>query len=503
MKTNIHVNVLINIIRTATLLILSFITFPYVCRVLGDTNLGIYTWANSFVYYFLILARISIPNIATREIVKVKDNPKLLSQKTQEFFIIQAVTTLLSFAIECLILFTVPLFKENQGTVYDYQAIILILSINFLAGVFSFEWIYTALEKHLYTAIRSMIILCIVDTIIFVAIRYPESIALYAACTISVTILTVVSNLIYLPKLVKFYKVERYNFKQYFRPIFILFLITLIIALYEKSDTFVLGFLDESKSSVGDYAVGIKGIEIIIGIITALSGVFMPRATYYVSKKDQQNFINLTKYSANIAFFIVVPAIASMCGMAEPITSLISGSYASEGFLEASNVLIALSSMMLTYSLSNILYTQVLIPLKKEKYYLYALSVGVTLDILLSVLFGLLVFKDSPALGVALATAISDFIVLIILLFLVQKEIKLTILSWNNLKIIAGGIIVFLLAYFLGPYIQEVLFIYTGDVLSRVFELITIVILGGIIYVLFLILTKENLIRSMLKLDRH
>ena len=100
MKTNIHVNVLINIIRTATLLILSFITFPYVCRVLGDANLGIYTWANSFVYYFLILARISIPNIATREIVKVKDNPKLLSQKTQEFFIIQAITTLLSFGVE-------------------------------------------------------------------------------------------------------------------------------------------------------------------------------------------------------------------------------------------------------------------------------------------------------------------------------------------------------------------------------------------------------------------
>ena len=282
-----------------------------------------------------------------------------------------------------------------------------------------------------------------------------------------------------------------------------MFLITLIIALYEKSDTFVLGFLDESKGSVGAYAVGIKGVEIIIGIITALSGVFMPRATYYINKNDQQNFINLTKYSANIAFFIVVPAIATMSGMAEPITSLISGSYINDNFQEASKVLIALSSMMLTYSLSNILYTQVLIPLKKEKYYLYALGAGVCLDVILSVLFGLLIFKNSPALGVALATTISDFVVLLILLFLVQKEIKLTILSFNNLKIIFGGIIVFLLSYFLGPYIQEVLFIYTGDVLSRVFELITIVLLGGIIYILFLVLTKENLIRSILKLDRR
>ena len=92
---NVRANVLINLIRTLTMTILSFITFPYVTRALGDSVFGTYTWANTFVYYFLILARISIPNIAIRECAKVKDNQELLNKTVQEFFLMQAVMTLI------------------------------------------------------------------------------------------------------------------------------------------------------------------------------------------------------------------------------------------------------------------------------------------------------------------------------------------------------------------------------------------------------------------------
>ena len=51
---DIRVNVIINLIRTLTMTALSFITFPYVTRALGDQVFGLYTWANTFVYYFLV-----------------------------------------------------------------------------------------------------------------------------------------------------------------------------------------------------------------------------------------------------------------------------------------------------------------------------------------------------------------------------------------------------------------------------------------------------------------
>ena len=79
MKNNIRINVIVNIIRTLVLTLLSFITFPWVCRYLGEAVVGTYTWANTFVAYFLILAKIGIPNLAVRECVKVRHDKELLS----------------------------------------------------------------------------------------------------------------------------------------------------------------------------------------------------------------------------------------------------------------------------------------------------------------------------------------------------------------------------------------------------------------------------------------
>ena len=58
--SNVRANVVINLIRTLTMTILSFITFPYVTRALGDQVFGLYTWANTFVYYFLIHDKSSV-----------------------------------------------------------------------------------------------------------------------------------------------------------------------------------------------------------------------------------------------------------------------------------------------------------------------------------------------------------------------------------------------------------------------------------------------------------
>lgn len=489
MKNEIRSNVVINLIRTVTMMILSFITFPFVCRILGDEMVGLYSWATAFVYYFLILARISIPNIAVRECVKVRKDPEKLAHKTQEFFILQAVTTLLSFGLMCIVVFSigVPDFSDPL-----HRALIFVLSLNFLTGVLSFEWVFTALEKHTYMAIRSIVIATVVDILVFAFVIYPDGVLLYAFFSILTTVLTVISNLIYLPKLVKFKKTGPYNFKQYFPLLGVLFLISIVVAIYDKTDTFILGFIDESKASVGTYSVAMKAVEMVIGIITALSTVFMPRAIYYYQKGDEKQFRNLNKYSTNICLLIVVPAIALMIGLAYPITRLIAGP---EGYANADIVLIALVSLMLTFSLSNIVYTQILIPLKKEKYYLVSMLTAAIVNAGLSVLFGLVVFKDNPAFGVALGTAITDLLLIIVLSSLSWKESKHIILNINNLKILVLGIIIGVASFFLSPLLIKAF----GENETGYFLDLIIIFAGSlVIYIVGLIISKEKLTRSII-----
>lgn len=503
MKTSINTSVVVNIIRTLTMTILSFITFPYVCRVLGDTALGAYSWVSAFVYYFFILARISIPNIAVRECVKVKDDPAKLSIKVQELFIIQAIMTLISFALMSVVVFVVPAFKASEGLSYDYQTLVFVLSLNFLTGVLSFEWIFTAFEKHTYMSIRSIIIYMLSDILIFIFIKNPGHVTLYAFFTIIGTILIVVSNLIYLPKLVKFKKEEPYNFKQYMPVLAILFVISIVAAVYDKTDSFILGLIDTSKASVGSYSVAMKGIEIVIGVTTSLSMVFIPRATYYYEKNDEKQYLNLNKYAVNIATFIVVPAIATMAALASPITALISGSYSSGGYKDANIVLIALTFLMLTYSVSYIIYTQILIPKKKEIIYMWSMLVGFILNIGLSLLFGLVFFKDSPAIGVAIATSIADAIVLILMFIFTWKDSRALFFNINTIKIVSFGAIIFVLSFFLAPFLEKLLINVVSLEASYILEIVTVVLIDAVIYLVGLFLVKEKLITSIIKRRAH
>ena len=235
MNDRTRTNVIINISRTLVLTILSFMTFPWVCRYLGSAQVGIYTWCNTFVLYFLVLAKVGIPNLAIRECVKVKDDKEKLSNKVQTFFLIQMITTLLSFGLMCSLVFTVPDLKNNNEVIF-------LLSINFLSGAFSFEWLFIALEKQFYMSVRSIAVLALSTLLIIIFVTNPGDIYIYALITASVTLVTTIANLIYSKKFISYKKTMPYEFKQYIKPLLVLFSITLIISFYNQTDTFIFLF---------------------------------------------------------------------------------------------------------------------------------------------------------------------------------------------------------------------------------------------------------------------
>lgn len=499
-KDNVRINVIVNLIRTFVLTILSFVTFPWVCRALEDTVLGAYSWALTFVSYFLILAKIGIPNFAVRECVKVRDDKEKLSNKVQALFILQGLATVGSFIIMAILVFAVP--ELHSTNVSNMSALIFILSLNFLTGAFSFEWVFIALEKQFYMAVRSIVVLTISAMLIIIFVTNPGDVYIYAFISIGVTVISSILNCIYVTRFVSFRKTMPYEFKQYAKPLFVLFTLTLTLTLYNQTDTFILGFIDKGKAQVGAYSVGIKGIDIIIGILSNLGTVFIPRSAYYYSKEDKRFFKNLTKYSMNICFFIVIPAIVSMIILAKPICSLISGnsdlSDVTGGYSDSYLVLIILASMMLTYSLGEIIYGQVLLPMKQEKYYLYALLIGVVINAILSVVLGGFVFKDHPAVGVAIGTVCTDVAIFVFLAIKTWVWIKHALFNKNNLKLLLGGVLVALsslLFYFVSPMI----FSFLGKEWQYLIEISLVVVFGAILYIVSLLIMKEDLVYSFVR----
>ena len=496
MEDRTRTNVIINIARTLVLTILSFMTFPWVCRYLGANSVGVYTWCNTFVYYFLVLAKVGIPNLAIRECVKVKDNKELLSNKVQTFFIIQLITTLASFALMTSLTFSVPDLANSKE-------IIFLLSLNFLSGAFSFEWLFIALEKQFYMSVRTIAILSLSTILIIAFVTAPGDIYIYSLLTVLVTIVTSIVNMIYARKFISLKKTMPYSFKEYIKPLAVLCSISLIISFYNQTDTFILGFIDKTKNEVASYSVGIKGIDVIIGVITALSTVFIPRAAICYAQEDKKYFNRINEYSINICLFIVLPAIATMTMLSKPITGLISGNtdFNEElGYINAPLVLTIVSSMMLTYSISDIIYGQILLPTKKEKYYLYAILGGTILNIVFSIVFGLYLFPTRPSVGVALGTAVTDLLIVVFLTSVSWKWSRKALFNFNNLKILIVTAIICVITFFLrDPIYNLALRINDNKTTAMIIELVGVVLIDAIIYLVALAVLKEDLVSSFLR----
>ena len=500
---SVRSNVIINLIRTLTMTILSFLTYPYITRALGDSVFGLYSWANSFVYYFLVLAKISIPNLAIRECAKAKNDKEKLASLAKTFFFLQAITTLLSFALMSALVLSVP-------TLASSKELIFLLSLNFLAGAFSFEWIYIALEKHFYITVRSISFIALGALMTFLFIRHSDTesfllaeVYIYALIAVSYTLLTSLLNCLYLPRILPLRKAKLLPIKPLIRPLLVLFLISFALTLYNQTDSFLLGLIDESKASVGSYSVGVKGIDIIITLTTSLYAVFLPRAAYYYGKENKKFYQILINGSFSLTFFIAIPAIATMATMAKPITSLISGTgdvlSHSNMYQDADWVLVTLSVMMLTYSLSDNIYNEILLPTKKEKYYLYAMVVGVVLNVSLSLLLALTCFKEHPAIGVAIATGASDILLCCYLIFVARKYALKAVFNLNTLKIVSVGLVIGLISYFLyTPLANALSGIIEESWQVSLFTLIIVVAIDAVIYLLGLYLLKEKTVASFL-----
>ena len=70
----VNKNFMYNMVYQILLYIIPFIVTPYISRVLGAENIGIYSYTYSIVTYFMLLTLLGINNYGTRNIAKNHKN---------------------------------------------------------------------------------------------------------------------------------------------------------------------------------------------------------------------------------------------------------------------------------------------------------------------------------------------------------------------------------------------------------------------------------------------
>lgn len=463
-------NFIFNIFRIMTNLLFPIITFPYVSRILNPEGIGKVTFTNSISAYFLMFASLGIPLYGIREVAKVRDNKEKLEKSTSEIFVLNLITTIVVITFYFGALYLGYLGKERY--------LLEIMSLNIFLTFLGVEWFYQGIEEYKYITIRSTIFRIISLILIFILVRTKDDYIIYGAITI---LSTVGSNIFNFFKLKTFTKLsfENLNIKRHLRPILTIFSMNIAISIYTNLDNVMLGY-KSTEISVGLYSSGIKLVKLVLGIVTSLGAVMLPRISNYIHNGMENELKNLLDKAFKFIMLLSLPCFLGLYLTSKEIILIFSG----EGFIDAIETMKYLTPIIIFIALSNFVGIQILYPRGKERKVLISVIVGAIVNFSLN---WILIPKYAQN-GAAISTTIAEGLVLLIQVILGYKYLNFIKFNFEFFKVIIATIFMGIMIVIFSKYHLDNIY------LSLLYK----ILIGGSSYLIALIVLKDKFIYEIL-----
>ena len=115
---SIKKNFVYSSILTVSNYLFPLLTFPYISRVLGVTNIGICNYVDSIITYFCVFSAMGVAVVGVREIAQVSDQEKKRSNVFFSILSINAFFTFLSIIVLVLCVLFVKDFQQYRTLFY-------------------------------------------------------------------------------------------------------------------------------------------------------------------------------------------------------------------------------------------------------------------------------------------------------------------------------------------------------------------------------------------------
>lgn len=409
MKTkSLKLNFIMNTMLTMSSFIFPLITFPYISRILLPEGTGKVALATSFISYFAMFAQLGIPTYGIRACAKIRDNKQELSRTVQELFIINLITSAITY-----VAFIITLVSVDK--IWFEKELYIITSLSIVFNTIGMEWLYKALEQYTYITVRSILFKFIALIAMFILVKEQKDYVIYGAISIFAASASGLLNFINIRKYIIWKPVGEYKIRRHLKAVFVFFAMSCATTIYTNLDTIMLGFMT-NDTEVGYYNAAVKIKIILVSIVTSLGAVLLPRASYYIEHKMIDKFWEISSKALNFVCVCATPLMIYFILFARNGIFFLSGvSY--EGSIVPMQFIMP---TLLFIGLTNILGIQILIPLGKEKIVLYSEIAGAVVDLVLNALL-IPVFAST---GAAIGTLVAEIVVFIVQYISLHKEVE-------------------------------------------------------------------------------
>lgn len=425
---SIKFNAVMNFVLSASSVLFPLITFPYISRVLLVEANGRQAFAYSVIQYFVMFASLGVPTYGIRACAQVRDDRKKLSRTFQELFIINIVTTVLTYLVFAWSLFVVQKFQEER-------TLLLINSFAIILNSIGVNWLYQALEEYSYITIRNIAFKFVALILMFSFVHNPSDLNTYAVIVVIGTFGSNILNFVRLFKTIDCKVLVPYSFKKHFKPIFIFFATSAATSVYYSLSTSMLGFMSNS-TQVGLFDASSKIKNILILVVSALGNVLLPRMSLYVQEGKIGEYRRLIVKAFDYVLCVSLAIIGFGVIYSREIVSFLCG----EAYSEASKSLVVLLPALIFIGLSQTTGMQMLVPNGKESVVLVSTVLGAVVDLVANVLL----LNPLGAFGAAIGVSIAEFVVMIYQMIVLRTEMGFLIKKISILPICASCVVTIL-----------------------------------------------------------
>lgn len=401
MKINsVKINFILNTTRMLLGMVFVLLTTPYITRALGTESLGKVEYINSIITYFLLFTALGVPNYGLREVARCREERNKLSKVVFELGIILFIMTTVGYMTLLLLLYNTKLLELKD--------LVLIMSVNLIFTNIGFEWFYQGIENQIYITIRYIIVRFICLILLFFLVKNSNDYLKYGFILVLINSGSNILNFINLRKYISFKEIEfkKLEILKHIKPILIIFSASVAVSVYLQLDIVMIGNID--KSAVALYNVPNKIIRLILTTVTALGVVMLPRISNSYQKNDIENYKKYLNYSLNYILMISLPALCGTVLLSKNIILVMAG----EKFLSSIKTMNILAIIIFIVGIAYFLGYQLLYPRGLERYYTYSVITAAIVNFIFNYIMIPKYLQNGAAIGTVIAESIGVIMML-------------------------------------------------------------------------------------------
>lgn len=466
-------NYLYNVLYNILVLVAPLVTAPYLARVLGAKQLGIYSYVNSATSIIISISIIGLSSYGSRQIAYVRDNPEKVSQ---EFW------NLMSLRVCLCVLGTVAYFMFACRT--EYLPYFCFYYLYYLGNALDCTWLFVGTEDMKIPALKNIAAKMIGIIGIFIFVHNQRDLWKYVLLLACATFSGMVLTYPQIKKYCSFRTPDFKSYKKHFIGAVILFLPSLVSTIYLQMDKVMIEWLTGETAQISYYDQAEKIVMIPLTFITVLSTVMMPRIANEFANNNRERITELLTKACRVSLFMAFPLMFGIAGIANCFIPW----YLGNEFLSTAKALMILSPIVLSNTLVGISGTQYFIATNQVKILLLSNSLAALLNITVNALL----IPKFGYVGAAAATLFSNYTLVIVQYYALSKQLTVKRMFRKTWRYFAASIVMFGAVFGIGSVCPP-----------RPLTTIMQIIAGMIVYFGIMLIIKDDLARESLEQVRR